>query len=209
MQWISSWTGRPTLCNCARQTACGRSRDPEFVADSVVNSVVQTGPSRGTLFALGGRSSAGRASVCGTEGRGFEPRRSPESESRDVHPGGARLCDVQHRPAVGADGTVVIPPGRPYTRPTTCASSSTAEQRTLNPQVLGSKPRGRTTNTQLRWTGGELIGALAGSCHGTAGHAVQLVPPTTPVAATSPASVQRTEPQPSRSRRGQMAVGIC
>src|SRR6478672_11832748 len=28
-----------------------------------------------------------------------------------------------------------------------CASSSTAEQRTLNPQVLGSKPRGRTTKS--------------------------------------------------------------
>src|SRR3954451_7142741 len=28
--------------------------------------------------------------------------------------------------------------------PGRCASSSTAEQRTLNPQVLGSKPRGRT-----------------------------------------------------------------
>jgi hypothetical protein len=34
-------------------------------------------------------------------------------------------------------------------RPLTCASSSTAEQRTLNPQVLGSKPRGRTRSTAL------------------------------------------------------------
>ena len=31
-----------------------------------------------------------------------------------------------------------------WLRPGRCASSSTAEQRTLNPQVLGSKPRGRT-----------------------------------------------------------------
>ena len=31
-----------------------------------------------------------------------------------------------------------------------CASSSMAEQRTLNPQVLGSTPRGRTTKSQLR-----------------------------------------------------------
>lgn len=29
------------------------------------------------------------------------------------------------------------------------ASSSTAEQRTLNPQVLGSNPRGRTTHSSL------------------------------------------------------------
>src|SRR5689334_20170989 len=43
---------------------------------------------------------------------------------------------------VGA--AVGFPRRRSYTRPTTCASSSTAEQRTLNPQVLGSKPRGRT-----------------------------------------------------------------
>ena len=33
----------------------------------------------------------------------------------------------------------------PYTASANRASSSTAEQRTLNPQVLGSKPRGRTT----------------------------------------------------------------
>src|SRR3954465_15810946 len=34
--------------------------------------------------------------------------------------------------------------------PGRCASSSTAEQRTLNPQVLGSKPRGRTKKYQVR-----------------------------------------------------------
>ena len=38
----------------------------------------------------------------------------------------------------------------PYTALRNRASSSTAEQRTLNPQVLGSKPRGRTTKDQLR-----------------------------------------------------------
>src|ERR1043165_5973584 len=32
----------------------------------------------------------------------------------------------------------------PGLSPGRCASSSTAEQRTLNPKVLGSKPRGRT-----------------------------------------------------------------
>src|SRR4051812_6245914 len=36
-----------------------------------------------------------------------------------------------------------------YTSERDRASSSTAEQRTLNPQVLGSKPRGRTTKHQL------------------------------------------------------------
>jgi hypothetical protein len=30
-------------------------------------------------FVRGERSSAGRASVCGTEGRGFKPRRSPQN----------------------------------------------------------------------------------------------------------------------------------
>ena len=34
-----------------------------------------------------------------------------------------------------------------YTRP--CASSSTAEQRTLNPQVSGSNPEGRTIKEQV------------------------------------------------------------
>ena len=36
-----------------------------------------------------------------------------------------------------------------WLRPGRCASSSTAEQRTLNPQVLGSKPRGRTESGVL------------------------------------------------------------
>src|SRR5712672_2900379 len=32
-----------------------------------------------SYFGSGERSSAGRASVCGTEGRGFKPRRSPQN----------------------------------------------------------------------------------------------------------------------------------
>ena len=40
------------------------------------------------------------------------------------------------------------PPAAPMLiAPAVGASSSTAEQRTLNPQVLGSNPRGRTTTT--------------------------------------------------------------
>src|SRR4051795_8292303 len=38
-----------------------------------------------------------------------------------------------------------------YTAERDRASSSTAEQRTLNPQVLGSKPRGRTAKAPGRW----------------------------------------------------------
>ena len=38
------------------------------------------------------------------------------------------------------------------------ASSSTAEQRTLNPQVLGSNPRGRTYSELGRWFGFTLVG---------------------------------------------------
>jgi hypothetical protein len=99
-----------------------------------------------TVRLHGGRSSAGRASVCGTEGRGFEPRRSPGTV-------------MVWRP-FGRHTTLTRPRqcrcGSPRSASTlawpTCASSSTAEQRTLNPQVLGSKPRGRTANGQVRDT---------------------------------------------------------
>src|SRR3954452_14621139 len=83
----------------------------------------------------GGRSSVGRASVCGTEGRGFEPRRSPQEGVGRAHP---------------LSGSCGLANTYLYNRATTRASSSTAEQRTLNPQVLGSKPRGRTTKDQVR-----------------------------------------------------------
>ena len=74
-----------------------------------------------------------RASVCGTEGRGFETPRPPQVggfvyASRQTHP----LFFIWAR-------SVVCSCRR--------ASSSMAEQRTLNPQVLGSNPRGRTTST--------------------------------------------------------------
>src|SRR5436853_4592471 len=59
-----------------------------------------------------------RAPGCGPGGRGFESPRSPSTVVRSWQP-------------------------RHYDRPSG-ASSSTAEQRTLNPQVLGSNPRGRT-----------------------------------------------------------------
>jgi hypothetical protein len=42
--------------------------------------------------------------------------------------------------AVRSTGPTLVPP---------CASSSMAEQRTLNPQVLGSNPRGRTTDSDV------------------------------------------------------------
>jgi hypothetical protein len=59
-----------------------------------------------------------RAPGCGPGGRGFKSPRSPSQ-------------------LFGA-------PARPGILQTPRASSSTAEQRTLNPQVLGSNPRGRT-----------------------------------------------------------------
>ncbi len=80
---------------------------------------------RGTLAALVAVAQLVRASGCGPECRGFESRRSPQCEAVQRFGGAA------------------------YTAERDRASSSTAEQRTLNPQVLGSKPRGRTTKHQL------------------------------------------------------------
>jgi hypothetical protein len=51
---------------------------------------------------LGGRSSIGRASGCGPEGRGFDPRRSPQAGAlagkRLANQGGSRLGFVVHAP---------------------------------------------------------------------------------------------------------------
>ena len=64
-----------------------------------------------------------RAPGCGPGGRGFKSPRSPSQPHRA--PIRLRVSSTQR------------------------ASSSMAEQRTLNPQVLGSNPRGRTTKVQV------------------------------------------------------------
>src|SRR5580704_5324460 len=76
---------------------------------------------------------------------------------RRVSPGGGRRSEAKARTG-GNGGTRtarVIPPrsqrcGERLAYTLRCASSSTAEQRTLNPQVSGSNPEGRTRNHQVR-----------------------------------------------------------
>jgi len=72
------------------------------------------------LTATVGVAQSVRASGCGPEGRGFDSPRSPHS-----------VLTTRARPPV-------------HSAPHDRASSSTAEQWTLNPLVLGSNPRGRT-----------------------------------------------------------------
>ena len=116
-----------------------------------------------------------RASGCGPEGRGFESPRSPQSQpgwrrSRSL-PWRSRAPEdrrASRRPGLctrsgyRAPGRIAARgPGRGSAKaawrgeagartlaPPVRASSSMAEQRTLNPQVLGSNPRGRTTSEQ-------------------------------------------------------------
>jgi hypothetical protein len=83
-----------------------------------------------TRASLGGRSSARlERQVVALEVGGSSPLGHPKFE----HPQGAwRMRGTE-----------------PYAPSLQCASSSMAEQRTLNPQVLGSNPRGRTTKDQV------------------------------------------------------------
>ncbi len=63
-----------------------------------------------TVRLHGGRSSAGRASVCGTEGRGFEPRRSPEKVMCAARWGGTHheriFCSIQRPERVQSRGYI-------------------------------------------------------------------------------------------------------
>ncbi len=64
------------------------------------------------------------------------------------HPTCVKVLEVWGNIAVGPDRAISEPSfwlaDRLGERADSCASSSMAEQRTLNPQVLGSNPRGRT-----------------------------------------------------------------
>ena len=74
-----------------------------------------------------------RASVCGTEGRGFETPRPPQfgCRHRDIGAGTAVVFGELHRLS-------------PSVESRNAPLAQLVEQRTLNPQVLGSIPRGRT-----------------------------------------------------------------
>ena len=77
-----------------------------------------------------------RAPGCGPGGRGFKSPRSPQNRSDQL---------PREMPASGAPPTLAdLQPSRDRAVDSFRASSSTAEQRTLNPQVSGSNPEGRT-----------------------------------------------------------------
>src|SRR6266481_5077156 len=67
------------------------SNPPLLKADCRLNCV---------YFSGGERSSAGRASVCGTEGRGFKPRRSPQLFRLTVHNGALPAEEFRRQPRV-------------------------------------------------------------------------------------------------------------
>jgi hypothetical protein len=124
------------VIRCSRQCAPGRSRTRNLVGRShPLYPVELQGPghedttvalpsgdlcqNESSLVAV---AQLVRAPGCGPGGRGFEPRRSPS-------PADGRQLRLWSAASFTVSG----------------ASSSMAEQRTLNPQVLGSNPRGRTT----------------------------------------------------------------
>ena len=88
-----------------------------------------------------------RAPGCGPGGRGFKSPRSPQNFLQDRSCVGT-LGDLG-TPTVAASGSRKA---RGRVIDFHGASSSTAEQRTLNPQVSGSNPEGRTRSEQARRT---------------------------------------------------------
>ena len=79
-----------------------------------------------------------RASVCGTEGRGFETPRSPKT------------YEVAGQPVKSWSDTSTSALGHLHCYFSLGTSSSMAEQWTLNPLVLGSNPRGCTINCSFQ-----------------------------------------------------------
>ena len=75
-----------------------------------------------------------RAPGCGPGGRGFETPRSPQIVGR------YHFRYRRHEALIGEHMAV-----SPSVEPRNAPLAQLVEQRTLNPQVLGSIPRGRTT----------------------------------------------------------------
>ena len=132
----------------------------------------------------GSRSSAVRAPGCGPGGRGFKSPRLPKRSRRAAR---GPVRSTRLKAAIQLTGEAVwaysSDSGRlrhRSERPLLAPLAQLAEQRTLNPQVLGSSPRGRTNPVGMR------IRTPEGICELWGRSAYRARPPPMPPAARRP-----------------------